>query len=76
MNALPRWAVIALLILLFVVAPCVSPHLGPDDITADADAGAAARDIERIGLVEHDIDERFASAQHQPLPLSNLKGQP
>lgn len=50
MNALPRWAIAALLFLLFVVLPCISVHLGPDEITAASDTAAAARDVERTAL--------------------------
>ena len=51
MNALPRWAIAALLFLLFVVFPCISVHLGPDEITAARDVASASRDVERVGLV-------------------------
>ena len=44
--ALPRWANTVLLVLLLVLAPCLSIHLGPDEITAAADAASAARDVE------------------------------
>lgn len=50
MNALPRWAIAALLFLLFVVLPCISVHLGPDELSAAIDTAAAARDVERAGM--------------------------
>lgn len=50
MARLPTWAIAALLFLLFVVLPCISVHLGPDEISAESAAGAAARDVERTAL--------------------------
>lgn len=51
MARLPAWAIAALLFLLFVVLPAVSPHLGPDELTAAIDTAAAARDVERTGFL-------------------------
>lgn len=45
---LPRWAVWLLLALLFVVAPCVSIHLGGSELEAASITSAAARDVERF----------------------------
>ena len=51
MARLPTWAIAALLFLLFVVLPAISPYLGPDEISAESAAASAARDVERIGLL-------------------------
>lgn len=69
MARLPRWAVCALLSLLFVVLPCISIHLGPSEFEAALDTSAAARDLERFALVEVPV-------QHQPLSNTNPEGQP
>lgn len=52
MANLPRWAIAALLFLLFVVLPCISIHLGPNEFEAALDTAAAARDTERADLPE------------------------
>lgn len=66
---LPPLAVYALLVLFFVVLPCISIHLGPSEFEAALDTAAAARDVERFALNE-------AVAQHQPLFATNSEGQP
>lgn len=60
---LPAWAIGELLFLLFVVLPCVSLHLGPDEFTAALDTAAAARDVERSHLFDSIPATRVASKE-------------